>query len=41
MVAANPQRHLIVAEGSGHLVAEDRPDMIVTGVERLLEMISR
>jgi pimeloyl-ACP methyl ester carboxylesterase len=39
-VESRPRRHLIVADGSDHDVAEKRPELIVAAVEQLLAAIS-
>lgn len=38
IAAAGTQRQLVVAEGSDHGVPEDRPEVIVTSVQRLLKL---
>ena len=37
IVAAAPGRRLVVAEGSGHQIARDRPDTIIDAIVSLVE----
>ncbi|HEY8197579.1 MAG TPA: alpha/beta hydrolase [Gemmatimonadales bacterium] len=40
LAAAGKQRSLVVAKGSDHSVPQDRPEVIVTSVQRLLKMVN-
>src|SRR5207247_2480874 len=41
LVAGNPNRSLIVAEGSGHIVTADRPDIVLSVVKEFVARIRK
>jgi pimeloyl-ACP methyl ester carboxylesterase len=41
IVTGFPNRHLVVAEGSGHMISEDRPDMVLSTIQAMIDEARR